>query len=56
LLTSWPDILKLVIGFGVGGGLYWLAAKFIHFDAYIDFEQIIQSNIGRLLGKRGNMR
>jgi O-antigen/teichoic acid export membrane protein len=51
-IISWPDFLKLIIGFGVGGGLYWLAAKWIHIDAYIDFEQIMKSKIGGLLKKQ----
>jgi O-antigen/teichoic acid export membrane protein len=51
-IISWSDFLKLITGFGTGGGLYWLAAKWIRFDAYIDFEQIMKSKIGGLLKKQ----
>jgi O-antigen/teichoic acid export membrane protein len=52
LIIGFPDYLRLIIGFALGGGLYFLISWFMHFEAYIDFRQIVLSKGGQLLKKK----
>ncbi|UGU14371.1 lipopolysaccharide biosynthesis protein [Sinomicrobium kalidii] len=36
------DILRLFVGLGIGGGLYWMGAKFFKFEPYLEFVHIIK--------------
>lgn len=44
LITS-SNITRLLLGFGVGGGGYWLAAHFIKLEPCIEFKKIIYSKV-----------
>lgn len=44
-LLNIPDIIRLLIGFGLGGVLYWVAAKVLKLDPYVDFIPIFRAKI-----------
>lgn len=39
------DILRLIVGFGVGGSLYWISARFWRFSPLMDFRYLFQSKL-----------
>lgn len=41
--SNLPEIMQLIIGFGIGSGLYWFTAKFFHFEPYFEFKHILQT-------------
>lgn len=43
LLTGLPDWPRLLIGFSMGGGLYWILARFSRFSPYLEFIEIVKS-------------
>jgi ethanolamine transporter EutH len=42
-MNNLPDIFRLIIGFGVGGAVYWFIAKISNFSPYLEFMQIVKS-------------
>lgn len=42
-ITGFSDFTRLLIGFGLGGGLYWLIVKYGKFSSYVDVATIFQS-------------
>lgn len=47
-LSFLPTWLRLIAGYGIGGGLYWFTAWFNHFSPYLEFVEIIKSRKRRL--------
>lgn len=43
--SSFPDLIRIIIGFGIGGGLYWFAARFLKFAPYLEFKFIFQTRL-----------
>jgi len=42
MIMGFPDVLRLLIGFGFGGTLYLLLAKKLNFEAYMDSRNILK--------------
>lgn len=47
-----PDILRLIIGFGIGIGLYWFITFYFKFSAYKDVSLIVNEKIKPKITKR----
>lgn len=42
-------VVRLMIGFGIGGGLYWIAAKLMKFAPYVEVHSLLHAKLkGRL--------
>lgn len=46
-LAVLPDVIRLLAGFGIGGGLYWLTVRFCKFTSYIDILNIFQTKFSK---------
>ncbi len=44
-LVILPDLVRLLLGFFIGGGSYWLLANYFNFPPYLDFKHIFQSKV-----------
>lgn len=42
-LKGYPDFIRLLSGFGMGGGLYWLTVKYCKLSSYLDIINIFQT-------------
>lgn len=51
VLKSSPDFVRLVVGFGTGGGIYVLIAKYFRFTSYLDLQYIFQAKFLKSLYK-----
>jgi O-antigen/teichoic acid export membrane protein len=52
IISNLSDFLRVLIGFTLGGVLYWFGARLIHFEAYNDFKELILSKVIRLLKEK----
>src|SRR5690606_32152169 len=56
LLDNWvsgmSNFSRLLIGFGVGAGLYWLVVHLLQLDPYREFKQLVQEKVLSKLNKR----
>jgi len=50
-LNGAPDLIRLITGFGIGGCVYWLTAKYCRFSSYQDIVYIYQTNFAKSLYK-----
>lgn len=50
-LAEYPDFLRILLGFGTGGGLYLLAAKYLKFTSYLDIRYVFQTKFSNRLYK-----
>lgn len=48
-LSFLPDFMRLMLGFVIGGGLYWIIAKYKNFDPYQDISEIYEENAKNML-------
>jgi len=49
MLTNFPDWLRLITGYSLGGALYWLIAWLNHFSPYHEFIEIINAKKNQFL-------
>jgi len=56
LLVGFPDWIRLLVGYGVGGGIYWFIAWLSDFSPYLDFVGILKAKMSHfyLEGKKVN--